>query len=51
VTRRRAARIAGKKPPMKPIASAQTRPRITSAGVTAKLKATWVKPPPMVDTL
>jgi hypothetical protein len=42
-TGRRAARIAGSSPPSRPIARAIDVPRIISAGVTRKAKATWLK--------
>jgi|JI10StandDraft_1071094.scaffolds.fasta_scaffold08703_3 hypothetical protein len=40
---RRAARRAGRRPPIRPINVAQTIPFSRSCGVTAKLKATWLK--------
>jgi hypothetical protein len=42
-TGRRAARIAGSRPPIRPIAKAIPVPRASSAGVTRKAKATWLK--------
>jgi hypothetical protein len=39
----RAARIAGKSPPINPIASAYASPMASSCGVTRKAKATWLK--------
>src|SRR5262245_44967775 len=41
VTGRRAARIAGGRPPRAPITSAHAIPRRIRAGVTRKSKATW----------
>ena len=51
VTGSRAARTAGKRPPTKPIASAHFNPAQSRLGRDVKLKATWAKPPAMVETL
>ena len=51
VTGSRAARNAGKSPPMNPIASAHLRPFHTSAGDTLNAKTTWLKFWPSVDTV
>ena len=42
-TGNRAARIAGKSPPINPMAAAQTTAPARSRGVTLKAKATWLK--------
>ena len=42
-TGRRAARMAGKRPPTRPMTAAQTMPATSRTGVTAKAKATWLK--------
>ena len=39
----RAARIAGSRPPIRPIRVAQMTPWISSCGVTANAKVTWLK--------
>ena len=44
VTGNRAARSAGNRPPMKPIASAHFRPVHSSAGETAKSNVSWPTP-------
>ena len=40
---RRAARMAGNRPPIKPISADHTMPRTSSSGVTLKAKAIWLK--------
>ena len=40
---KRAPRMAGRRPPIRPISTAQTIPRTSNSGVTAKAKATWLK--------
>ena len=39
----RAARMAGNKPPIKPISADHTIPRTSNSGVTLKAKAIWLK--------
>ena len=39
----RAARMAGNKPPAKPISADQAMPRQSNSGVTLKANATWLK--------
>ena len=39
----RAARMAGNKPPIKPITAAQTTPRTSNSGVTLKANVIWLK--------
>ena len=50
VTRMRAARIAGNRPPMKPTTIAITSPVTTSCGVTLNANTTWVKFCPSVES-
>ena len=40
---RRAARMAGNKPPIRPMAAAHTMPRTSKGGVTLKANVTWLK--------
>ena len=40
---RRAPRMAGKRPPIRPMRTAHTIPRTSRSGVTAKAKVTWLK--------
>ena len=39
----RAARMAGNRPPIKPITAAQTTPRASNAGVTRNANVIWLK--------
>ncbi len=45
----RAARQAGKSPPMKPMTRARITPCQTTSGESCRLKTTWVKPDPSVE--
>ena len=40
---RRAARMAGNKPPIKPMTADHTMPRTSNCGVTLKANVTWLK--------
>src|SRR6185437_15936575 len=51
VTGKRAARTAGNRPPMKPIASAHLMPVHSSSGVTRNWNTTWLKLLPTVDAV
>ena len=51
VTGIRAARTAGNKPPIKPIASAHVSPLHSSSGETLKAKTTWLKFDPRVEAV
>src|SRR5262245_11272085 len=46
---KRAARMAGKRPPARPTANARITPWQMRAGLSLKLNTTWVKPAPSVE--
>lgn len=51
VTGNLAARTAGNRPPMKPIANAHLMPVHSNSGVTRNWNTTWLKLPPTVDAV